>query len=118
MLVMGNEVIGMAKRFIEGIQVDPETLARDVIEKVGPGGHYLQEKHTVRHMRNELWMPSLLTRQHRDVWQTEGAKDMAQRVGERVQGLVEGHQVPPLSDEILAALDRLKREGEAELTKE
>jgi trimethylamine--corrinoid protein Co-methyltransferase len=118
MLVMGNEVIGMAKRFIEGIRVDPETLARDVIEKVGPGGHFLQEKHTVRHMRDELWMPGLLTRQHRDVWQAEGARDMAQRVRERVQGLVEGHQVRPLPDEILAALESLKREGEAELTKE
>jgi trimethylamine--corrinoid protein Co-methyltransferase len=118
MLVMGNEVIGMAKRFIEGIRVDRETLARDVIEKVGPGGHYLQEKHTVRHMRDELWMPSLLTRQHRDVWQAEGAKDMAQRVREQVLGLVESHQATPLSGEILVALERLKREGEAELTNE
>ena len=97
MLVMGNEVIGMAKRFIRGIEVNAETLARGVIEKVGPGGHFLQEKHTVRHMRKELWMPSLLTRQHRDVWQAEGAKDMAQRVGERVRELVESHQVTALA---------------------
>jgi trimethylamine--corrinoid protein Co-methyltransferase len=118
MLVMGNEVIGMAKRFIRGIRVDAETLARDVIEKVGPGGHYLQEEHTVSHMRDELWMPQLLARQHRDVWQAEGAKDMAQRVRERVWELAESHQVPPLPDRTLAALERLKREGEAELTKE
>jgi trimethylamine--corrinoid protein Co-methyltransferase len=116
MLVMGNEVIGMAKRFIEGVRINPETLARDVIEKVGPGGHYLQEKHTVRHMRDELWMPGLLTRQHREVWQAEGAKDMAQRVREQVLELVESHQVSPLSDEILAALERLRRGGETELT--
>ena len=63
-------------------------------------------------------MPSLLTRQHRDIWQAEGAKDMAQRVREQVQGLVESHRVPPLSDEILDALDKLKREGKAELTEE
>jgi trimethylamine--corrinoid protein Co-methyltransferase len=117
MLVMGNEVIGMAKRFIQGIRVNAETLARDIIDKVGPGGHYLQEKHTVRHMRSELWMPELLARQHRDVWRAEGAKDMAQRVRERVRELVE-RQVPPLPDETLAALERLKREGEQELTKD
>jgi trimethylamine:corrinoid methyltransferase-like protein len=63
-------------------------------------------------------MPSLLTRQHRDIWQAEGAKDMDQRVRERVLGLVESHQVRPLSDEILAALERLKREGGAESTNE
>jgi trimethylamine--corrinoid protein Co-methyltransferase len=118
MLVMGNEVIGMAKRFIRGIEVSTETLARDVIEEVGPGGHFLQEMHTVRHMRNELWMPGLLARQHRDIWRAEGAKDMAQRVGERVRELVESHQAPPLPDETLAALARLRREGETELTKE
>ena len=116
MLVMGNEVIGMAKRFIQGIRVDAETLARDVIEKVGPGGHYLQEKHTVRHMRNELWMPGLLTRQHRDVWKAEGAKDLAQRVGERARELAENHEVPPLPDKTLATLEKLRREGEVELT--
>ena len=50
-------------------------------------------------------MPGLLTRQHRDVWQAEGAKDMAQRVRERVLELVDSHEVRPLSDEILAALE-------------
>jgi trimethylamine--corrinoid protein Co-methyltransferase len=118
MLVMGNEVIGMAKHFIQGIRVDSETLARDVIEKVGPGGHYLQERHTVRHMREELWMPQLLTRQHRDVWRSEGAKDMEQRTRERVRELVETHQATPLPDKTLAALESLRRQGEAELTKE
>jgi trimethylamine--corrinoid protein Co-methyltransferase len=118
MLVMGNEVIGMAKRFIAGIRVDAETLGRDVIEGVGPGGHYLQEKHTVRHMRQELWMPELMARQHRDVWQAEGAKDMAQRVRERLHDLIDSHQVRPLPDQTLVALDRLKRAGEAKLTKE
>ena len=118
MLVMGNETIGMAKRFIRGIEVSAETLARGVIEEVGPGGHFLQEKHTVRHMRNELWMPELLARQHRDVWRAEGAKDMAQRVGERVRTIVESHQAPSLPDRTLEALEKLKRDGEAELTKE
>jgi trimethylamine--corrinoid protein Co-methyltransferase len=118
MLVMGNETIGMAKRFIRGIEVSAETLARGVIEEVGPGGHFLQEKHTVRHMRNELWMPELLARQHRDVWRAEGAKDMAQRVGERVRTIVESHQAPSLPDRTLEALEKLKRDGEAELAKE
>jgi trimethylamine--corrinoid protein Co-methyltransferase len=116
MLVMGNEVIGMAKRFIRGIEVNSETLGRSLIEKVGPGGHFLQEKHTVRHMRNELWMPQLLARQHRDVWQAEGAKDMGQRVAEGVREIVDSHQVPPLPGDTLAALERLKLKGEAELT--
>jgi trimethylamine--corrinoid protein Co-methyltransferase len=118
MLVMGNEVIGMTRRFIRGIEVNTDTLARGVIEEVGPGGHYLQERHTVSHLRKELWMPTLMTREHRAVWEMAGAKDMGQRVAERAQQLATEHQVPPLPDNTLAALKRLRREGEAELTKQ
>jgi trimethylamine--corrinoid protein Co-methyltransferase len=118
MLVMGDEVIGMAKRFIEGIEVNTETLAREVIEEVGPGGHFLQQDHTLHHFRKELWMPTLLNRQHYDVWRQAGAKDMAQRVQDRVRELYESHTVPPLPDRTLAALERLVQEGQEELTRE
>jgi trimethylamine--corrinoid protein Co-methyltransferase len=117
MLVLGDEVIGMAKRFIRGITVNADTLARDVIEEVGPGGHFLQQEHTLRHFRRELWMPGLLTRQHYDVWQKAGAKDMAERVGDRVRDLIESHQAAPLPDKKVAALGRLVRQGEEKLVK-
>jgi trimethylamine--corrinoid protein Co-methyltransferase len=118
MLVMGDDVIGMAKRFIRGVEVNAEMLARGVIENVGPGGHFLQEDHTLRHFRQELWRPSLLTRQHYAIWKEAGAKDMAQRVQEKVREIVEGHEAPPLSDEKLAALEKLRRRSEKELTEE
>ena len=116
MLAMGDEVIGMAKRFIRGIEVTPESLARDIVEKVGPGGHFLQEQHTFKHFRNELWVPSLLTRQPRDVWREQGSKDMSQRIQEKVRNIVETHQVPPLPDKTLSELERIKIDGEKELT--
>lgn len=118
MLVMGNEIIGMTKRFVRGIDVNAETVARGLVEKVGPGGHFLQEEHTVRHLRHELWMPTLMTRDHYDVWRQAGAKDMEQRVQEHVREIVESHQVPPLPDRTVAALETLAKRGEAELTKE
>lgn len=117
MLVMGNEVIGMAKRFIRGIEVNAETLARALVEEIGPGGHFLQERHTVRHFRNELWAPALLTREHRHVWQQSGAKDMAQRVQEKVRDIVENYKPKALPDETVAALADLRRRGEAELVR-
>jgi trimethylamine--corrinoid protein Co-methyltransferase len=115
MLVLGDEVIGMAKRFIQGIEINAETLARSVIEKVAPGGHYLQEDHTLKFFRKELWMPGLLTRDSYDTWQAAGAKDMTQRVHERVGELIESHQVTPLPDRTISALERLRKRGEAEL---
>ena len=116
MLVLGDEVISMAKHFIRGVDVSAETLARDVIEKVGPGGHFLDQDHTFEHFRKELWVPRLLTRQPYDIWSEGGAKDMSQRVAERVRNIIETHQVPPLPDKTLAALEKLKAKGEKELT--
>ena len=61
-LVLGNENIGMTKRFVRGIAVNRDTLAREVIDNVGPGGHFLQEMHTLKHFKDELWVPGLMTR--------------------------------------------------------
>ena len=116
MLVMGDEVIGMAKRLIRGIEVTKETLARDVIQKVGPGGHFLLEDHTFNHFKNELWIPKLLTRQPYETWQSQGSKDMEARVKERVKEILDTHQVPSLPDKTLSTLEKLKTKGEKELT--
>jgi trimethylamine--corrinoid protein Co-methyltransferase len=117
MLVLGNEVVSMAKRFIRGITVNAETLARDVIQKVGPGGNFIQEEHTFRHFRNELWMPTLMSRQPYETWRQEGSKDMSRRVQDKVKAILDTHKVPLLPDKTLAALEKLKLDGERELTK-
>lgn len=118
MLVLGDEAIGMTKRFIRGIEVSAETLARDVIEKVGPGGHYLAEDHTYRHFRDELWNPSIMTRQDYSMWQENGAKDLGQRIRDRLQEIDQTHQVPPLPDDVLSAFERIMQRAAAEEQRE
>jgi trimethylamine--corrinoid protein Co-methyltransferase len=115
-LVLGNDAIGWAKRFIRGIEVNRGTLAREVIEAVGPGGHFLQQQHTLDHFRKELWRPGLLTRQHYNKWEKEGAKDLYQRIQEKIKDILDNHPVPPLPDKTLAALKDIKQRGEKELT--
>ncbi len=115
-LVLGNEAIGWTKRFIRGIEVNRDTLAREVIAAVGPGGHFLQQQHTFDHFRKELWRPQLLTRQHYTNWEKDGAKDMYQRIQEKLKDIIENHKVPPLPDKTLAALQAIKQRGEKELT--
>jgi trimethylamine--corrinoid protein Co-methyltransferase len=56
MIVLSDELIDMFKHILKGVTVDAESLATDVINKVGPGGNYLQEKHTMRHFRRlKMW---------------------------------------------------------------
>jgi trimethylamine--corrinoid protein Co-methyltransferase len=116
-LVMGNEIIGMTKRFVEGITVTADTLARDVIDAVGPGGNFLAQRHTVGHLRKELWQARLLNRQPIASWQDAGEPTMEQRVREEVRRILDDHQVEPLDGNILDEVQRLKRDGEKEILK-
>jgi trimethylamine--corrinoid protein Co-methyltransferase len=115
-LVLGDENIGMARRFIQGITVNRETLALSLIEEVGPAGHFLEKDHTHMHFKSEQWRPNLMTRLGFDEWQSQGAKDTATRIQEKLKDIVEHHEVAPLPDKILSALDSIKRKGESELT--
>ena len=116
-LILGDENIAMAKRFIRGIQVNQETLARDVIEQVGPGGHYLEDEHTYRHFKNELWHPTLMMRAAYEEWESTGAKDMATRIHEKLDWILKNHSAPPLADKTLAALQKIREKGEKEQAK-
>jgi trimethylamine--corrinoid protein Co-methyltransferase len=115
-LVLGDEAIGWTKRFIRGVEVNAETIAREVIEAVGPGGHFLQQDHTVEHLRKELWRSKLLTRQAYDDWEKSGSKDMYQRIQEKLEAIIENHKVPSLPSKTVAALQRIKHQGEKELS--
>lgn len=114
-LVLGNEVIGMAKRFIRGITINDETIAKEVIERIGPAGQYLQDEHTAAHFKNELWRPRLLTRQSRVSWVKKGSKTMEQRIREQLKKIIETHHASPISDKTIEALDKIIRSREAEL---
>jgi trimethylamine--corrinoid protein Co-methyltransferase len=107
MLVMADEVIGLAKRVLAGVRVTPETLAVDVIEAVGPGGHYLTQEHTRQHFRAEMWRPGLVDRQMRRAWAAGGAGTMAERVRARVRAILETHEPPPLDPGVAAQLEAI-----------
>jgi len=98
MLLMQHEIIGYLERFLGGIRFDEDTLALDVIERVGPGGSFLDQEHTARHFRGELWFPRLLDRQFYDAWRSGGALTMADRCRAEKQRLLAEHQVEPLPD--------------------
>ena len=77
-MMMDCEIFSIIHKMMQGIVVDEETLALETIADVGPGGHYLAQKHTRKHMR-ELFMPQFMDRRPYSEWETK--KDDAQRLG-------------------------------------
>lgn len=98
--VIDNEIIGMAMRALQGIEVNEDTLALKVIDKVGPGGNYLAETHTVKHMRSELFFPKVSDRSLREEWISKGGKDARERAREIAKNILAEHKPLPIPSDI------------------
>ena len=78
--VIDDEIIGMCGKVLQGIEVDPEHLALDVIEAVGPGGSFMISDHTLDHLRSEYYLGNRITdQQNRELWEKDGALDARAR---------------------------------------
>lgn len=104
-MLMDCEIFDLVRSMMEGILVDDETLALEVIDSVGPGGNFLKEKHTRKHMRS-LWMPQFMDRRPYEAWeeQQDGAQDWARA---KAQQILATHQPDPLDPMISAEFERI-----------
>lgn len=91
--VIDNEILGMVMRAVEGIRVDDETLAYDLIKEVGPGGNFVTAKHTRRFMRKEHYQPTLSDRNSRDKWEERGQKATWEKAAETVKAILESPSI-------------------------
>lgn len=115
-LAFDDELMSYTKRIARGFAVDDEHLATDVIHSVGPAGNFLAEEHTVKHFREELWLPRpVWTRQPYDPWQTEGATSFADRLRTRVTDILASHEPQPLDEPLSQEIDRIVASAQREL---
>jgi trimethylamine---corrinoid protein Co-methyltransferase len=107
--VIDNEIIGMVKRMKRGFEVNRDTMALDLIKKIGPGGNFMAEEHTVRHMRSELFQPMLSDRQGWEKWNAEGCNDTRKRARKLAGDYITNHEprglTPAQEKKILSSID-------------
>lgn len=104
-MMMDCEIFSIIHKMMQGIVVNEETLALDAIANVGPGGHYLAQKHTRNHMR-ELFLPEFLDRRPYTQWEEKGddARDWALN---KARKILKEHQPDPLDEKISVEFDRI-----------
>ena len=113
-LVMDNEFAGMIKHVLNGIPVNDETLAVDVIHDVGPLKDFLAQKHTLKHMNSQS-QPSLIDRRRRSKWQELGGTDMYERASAKAREILETHEPDPLPGSVLETIRSIVEGAEEEL---
>ncbi len=107
MMVATNEIVDRVKRILRGIPVTDETKALDVIEDVGPGGHYLEHDHTYTRFKDLIWQGPLTDRQNWENWDLAGRKTFRDRVHARVLEILETETEPLIDEDMYKELRQI-----------
>lgn len=104
-MIMDCEIFGIIYKMMEGIEVNEETLALDVIREVGPGGDFLTNEHTLKNMRN-LWLPTLMDRRPYTEWEEkgDGARDWAR---DKARNILATHKPESLNPNLEAEIQKI-----------
>jgi trimethylamine--corrinoid protein Co-methyltransferase len=107
-IVIDDEVCAMIGKVLEGIRVDDERLAIDLIHEVGPvPGNFLGKEHTRHHWRDEYLIPKVSAREGFDAWVAGGSRGAMERASEIAQEIMSKHEAPRLPPEVDRELDRI-----------
>lgn len=113
-LVLDAEFARMIKHVVNGVPVDDESLAVEVIHKVGPFGNFLTEKHTIKRMRSQS-QPEFMDRTMREAWERKGSRSAYDKAMDKVRHILDTHKPVPLPQEVLDKIRAIVIETEKEL---
>jgi trimethylamine--corrinoid protein Co-methyltransferase len=108
MLVLSDEIIEMVKRACQPIPLDEEALALDVIDRVGPGGNYLLDKHTLAYYKN-IWYSDLFLRDSKVSNESEKVETFSMRLQAKVKRILDTHQPIALPEEVMEELVSMEK---------
>ena len=110
--IIDDEMCGMVKRIQRGYEVNPDTLAFDIIKEVGPGGHFLDKDHTFDHFRTEFYQPQLFNRDDLVTWQASGSPQSMETANKKYKEILATYEAPELpvdaDKDLLKFIEKLK----------
>jgi trimethylamine--corrinoid protein Co-methyltransferase len=115
MLVLQHETIRYVESTMRQIDFSDDALGIEEIERVGPGGTFLDGEHTVRHFRRETWFPAILDRQYFQAWLDGGAADTESRCRQLKEHILATHQPEPVPPDLDRELERIVQAARREL---
>ena len=116
MLAIDDETMTIARRWAKGFAVDDDTLAVDVLERVGPRGDFMSDEHTVDHLYSgELLTLELAERGSRQTWEAAGSRTMEVRARDKARNLLANHRPDPLPDAIVRELASIQDAADTQL---
>jgi trimethylamine--corrinoid protein Co-methyltransferase len=116
-LVLDAELFETLVRFAEGYTFTTEDFATDAVIEVGPGGHFLDQDHTLANMRTFIRDTSM-DRRNWDDWEAQGRPQPPEVATEKAKKILAEHEPEPLPEDVAAELDRIMDAYEAQAVAE
>ena len=118
-LVIDDEWLGYANRLFSGMQVDEESIALEVMEKVGVGGSFLRQPHTLRNLRSQTWYPRLFNRNDWASWVRRGHSDVLDASATLLDSLLKENYPPAkvIDRDTAMELARIEKRAARELAR-
>ncbi len=116
LLVADNEFVRMIRRMLDGVPVNDQSMAVDVIREVGIGGEFVTHQHTFENFKQNQSQSQLIDRNTRGVWKDGGGKDMHTRCNEFAREILATHKPEPLAEDVAKTLRDIVTEAEKEFS--
>jgi trimethylamine--corrinoid protein Co-methyltransferase len=109
-IMIDHEMLGSIIRCLQGVNVDEEALAYEVIKNVGPGGTFLTHMHTLKNFRQEHFIAELADTGSYSNWNENGRVSLENKAEEKIRNILENHKPVLLPESVVAELDTIEQE--------
>jgi len=111
-LVLDAEVYEHARAYLRRFEVNDDTLALDIVHKVGPGGHFLSEKHTLEHFKKEIWSRTM---DDTFILDPMSKGSFSERAKTKVKEILSIHKAPPIEETVHKEMERILKDAEKDI---
>jgi trimethylamine--corrinoid protein Co-methyltransferase len=113
--IMDADQAGMMQVFLSGIDTSENGQAMDAIREVGPGQHFLGCAHTQANFENAFYRSSVSDNNSFEQWESEGAKDTAQRANAIWKTMLDEYEAPAIDPAVDEALVEFVNKRKSEM---
>ena len=114
-MVIDNEMAKIMARLAAGVTVDDDHMAIDIIKKVGPGGSFLSERHTMSWLNKEHFITDITDRRTGEAWEADGKKTVVDRAREKAAKIMKEHVVQPVSSDVAKEFEAIVKKAEKDI---
>lgn len=103
--IIDEEIVQWVKRLREGITLNTETLAYDLIAQCGPGGQYFDKQHTFDYCRREFFLPDISERRNYFQWREGGSFSIEEKAKKKWRERLESYEQPYIPKETVKSME-------------